>query len=106
MKKRLFAFPLTVCILLCCILTALPAHAAGTGGESAVSSDRNGVVRILAALPDGSANLGSGFAVGQVGEPSAVFVTNKHVVENSTAVYRHHFPPGPHGGDRHRCDPD
>lgn len=81
MKKRLFAFPLTVCILLCCILTALPAHATGTGGESAVSSARNGVVRILAALPDGSANLGSGFAVGQVGEPSAVFVTNKHVVE-------------------------
>ena len=85
--KKLFAFPLTVCILLCCILTALPARAAGTGGESAVSSARNGVVRILAAQPDGSANLGSGFAVGQAGEPSAVFVTNKHVVENSTAVY-------------------
>ena len=85
--KKLFAFPLTVCILLCCILTALPARAAGTGGESAVSSARNGVVRILAAQPDGSANLGSGFVVGQAGEPSAVFVTNKHVVENSTAVY-------------------
>ena len=42
MKKRLFAFPLTVCILLCCILTALPAHAAGTGGESAVSSAATG----------------------------------------------------------------
>lgn len=87
MKKRLFASSLTVCILLCCILTALPAHAVGSDGESAVSSARNGVVRILAALPDGSANLGSGFAVGQAGEPSAVFVTNKHVVENSTAVY-------------------
>lgn len=87
MKKRLFASSMTVCILLCCILTALPAHAAGSDGESAVSSARNGVVRILAALPDGSANLGSGFAVGQAGEPSAVFVTNKHVVENSTAVY-------------------
>ena len=87
MKKRLFASSLTVCILLCCILTALPAHAAGSDGESAVSSARNGVVRILAALSDGSANLGSGFAVGQAGEPSAVFVTNKHVVENSTAVY-------------------
>lgn len=87
MKKRLFASSLTVCILLCCILTALPAHAAGSDGESAVSSARNGVVRILAALPNGSANLGSGFAVGQAGEPSAVFVTNKHVVENSTAVY-------------------
>ena len=87
MKKRLFASSLTVCILLCCILTALPAHAAWSDGESAVSSARNGVVRILAALSDGSANLGSGFAVGQAGEPSAVFVTNKHVVENSTAVY-------------------
>ena len=87
MKKRLFASSLTVCILLCCILTALPAHAVGSDGESAVSSARNGVVRILAALSDGSANLGSGFAVGQAGEPSAVFVTNKHVVENSTAVY-------------------
>ena len=87
MKKRLFACPLAVCILLCCILTALPAQAAGTGSESAVSSARNGVVRILAAKPDGSANLGSGFAVGQAGEPSAVFVTNKHVVENSSAVY-------------------
>ena len=87
MKKRLFTSSLTVCILLCCILTALPAHAAGSDGESAVSSARNGVVRILAALSDGSANLGSGFAVGQAGEPSAVFVTNKHVVENSTAVY-------------------
>lgn len=87
MKKRLFTSSLTVCILLCCILTALPAHAVGSDGESAVSSARNGVVRILAALPDGSANLGSGFAVGQAGEPSAVFVTNKHVVENSTAVY-------------------
>ena len=47
MKKRLFAFPLTVCILLCCILTALPAHATGTGGESAVSSARNGVVHTV-----------------------------------------------------------
>ncbi len=87
MKKRIYTASLALMMLLCSLLI-LPAQAAGTQGDSAVSNARNGVVRILAVLPGGTeASLGSGFAVGEAGEPSAVFVTNKHVVENSEAVY-------------------
>ena len=87
MKKKIYAAPLALLMLLCSLLI-LPAQAAETQGGSAVSNARNGVVRILAVLPGGTeASLGSGFAVGEAGEPSAVFVTNKHVVENSEAVY-------------------
>lgn len=82
MKKR--ASVSLILALLLCALVALPAQAAE---KSAVSQARNGVVRILSVQPDGSANIGSGFAVGQAGEASSVFVTNQHVTAGALAVY-------------------
>lgn len=71
-------------VLLLCALLAFPAQAAE---KSAVSQARNGVVRILSVQPDGSANVGSGFAVGEAGKASSVFVTNQHVTAGAMAVY-------------------
>ena len=82
MKKR--AYVSLILGLLLCALVALPAQAAE---KSAVSQARNGVVRILSVQPDGSANIGSGFAMGQAGEASSVFVTNQHVTAGALAVY-------------------
>lgn len=80
-KKRSISMML---VLLLCALLAFPAQAAE---KSAVSQARNGVVRILSVQPDGSANVGSGFAVGEAGKPSSVFVTNQHVTAGAVAVY-------------------
>ena len=82
MKKKHFIS--VILVLLLCALWAFPAQAAE---QSAVSQARNGVVRILAVQPDGSANVGSGFAVGEAGKPSSVFVTNQHVTAGAAAVY-------------------
>lgn len=82
MKKKHFIS--VILVLLLCVLWAFPAQAAE---QSAVSQARNGVVRILAVQPDGSANVGSGFAVGEAGKPSSVFVTNQHVTAGAAAVY-------------------
>lgn len=80
-KKRSISMML---VLLLCALLAFPVQAAE---KSAVSQARNGVVRILSVQPDGSANVGSGFAVGEAGKPSSVFVTNQHVTAGAVAVY-------------------
>lgn len=82
MKKR-YSVSMVLVLLLCVLLT-FPAQASG---KNIVSSARNGVVRILSVQPDGSANVGSGFAVGEVGKPSSVFVTNQHVTAGASAVY-------------------
>lgn len=82
MKKR--ASVSLILALLLCALLVLPAQAAE---KSAVSQARNGVVRILSVQPDGSANIGSGFAVGEAGKASSVFVTNQHVTAGALAVY-------------------
>lgn len=78
MKKRRSYISLLLCVLIG-ILFALPAQAAE---KNAVDQARNGVVRVLALRNDGSAWLGSAFAVGEAGEPSSVFVTNHHVSAN------------------------
>lgn len=78
MKKRRSYISLLLCVLIG-ILFTLPAQAAE---KSAVDQARNGVVRVLALRNDGSAWLGSAFAVGEAGEPSSVFVTNHHVSAN------------------------
>lgn len=78
MKKRRSYISLLLCVLIGILLT-LPAQAAE---KSAVDQARNGVVRVLALRNDGSAWLGSAFAVGEAGEPSSVFVTNHHVSAN------------------------
>ena len=82
MKKK----PVIVLLLtaLICALLCAPAQAE----ENAAAKARNGVVRILALNYDtGEAALGSGFAVGEAGEPSSVFVTNHHVTAGADAVY-------------------
>lgn len=82
MKKK-HSISIILALLLCALL-AFPAQAAE---KSAVSQARNGVVRILSVQPDGSANVGSGFAVGEAGKASSVFVTNQHVTAGAAAVY-------------------
>ncbi|WP_158099027.1 trypsin-like peptidase domain-containing protein [Flavonifractor sp. An100] len=81
MKKSV---SISLILALLCALLALPAQAAE---KSAVSQARNGVVRILSVQPDGTANIGSGFAVGEAGKASSVFVTNQHVTAGALAVY-------------------
>lgn len=78
MKKKRSYISLLLCVLIG-ILFALPVQAAEA---NAVDQARNGVVRVLALRNDGSAWLGSAFAVGEAGEPSSVFVTNHHVSAN------------------------
>ena len=75
---RAFALVLTL------VLFVTPAMAAGSTG-TAVSEAANGVVRVYAEYDnyyfEGYAT-GSGFGVGEVGEETTYFVTNRHVIEN------------------------
>lgn len=45
---------------------------------------KNGVVRILTVNSDGNAYTGTGFGVGTEGEPTDIFVTNRHVVTDES----------------------
>jgi len=90
--KRILSAIWLLAILLSCVC-AVPASAAESGNK--ISEARNGVVRILSHgyKYDENGNVveffgsGSGFAIGTAGEPSAIFVTNEHVVRNAQEVY-------------------
>lgn len=80
--------------LILAVLAAFFAIPASAAEKSPVDAARSGVVRILAfsiVVEDGEQKLavgsGSGFAVGEAGEPSAYFVTNQHVIEDAFAIY-------------------
>lgn len=77
MKKKAMATGMAV-ILFLAVLFGME-NTAKANGEIAAKS-RNGVVRILVQLPDGSIAFGSGFGVGKAGEATDTFVTNYHVV--------------------------
>lgn len=91
MKKRILAMSLAV--LMACGLMTAPAAAAGSGSP-AVTSARNGVVRVIMTqninvYDAGSEEYlgtvqgyssGSAFGVGTAGKETDVFVTNRHVV--------------------------
>lgn len=77
MKRKIIAI-CTAVILLTGILFCAESTAKADGEAAAKS--RNGVVRILVQLPDGSIAFGSGFGIGKAGEPTDTFVTNYHVV--------------------------
>lgn len=50
------------------------------GKSDAINAARNGVVRVIITDPNGNIlGHGTGFAVGIVGEPAQIFVTNNHV---------------------------
>lgn len=83
MKKRIVSLILALMLILS--LTAC----AKDGGEIARES-RNGVVRIFIESLEGH-GFGSGFGVGEVGEPTKYFVTNWHVV-NPKASNGYHYP--------------
>lgn len=81
MKKRL------MCLLLALLMLALPLSGCGSDGGRAAAESRSGVVRIVALLPDLTTGevyyaTGSAFGVGKAGEPTDVFVTNTHVVQD------------------------
>lgn len=81
MKKRL------MCLLLALLMLALPLSGCGSDGGRIAADSRSGVVRILALLPDLTTGevyyaTGSAFGVGKAGEPTDVFVTNTHVVQD------------------------
>lgn len=77
MKKKAMATGMAV-ILFLAVLFGMESTAKANGEIAAKS--RNGVVRILVQLPDGSIAFGSGFGVGKAGEATDTFVTNYHVV--------------------------
>lgn len=81
MKKRL------MCLFLALLMLALPLSGCGSNGGRMAADSRSGVVRILALLPDLTTGevyyaTGSAFGVGKAGEPTDVFVTNTHVVQD------------------------
>lgn len=81
MKKRL------MCLLLALLMLALPLSGCGSDGGRTAAESRSGVVRIVALLPDLTTGevyyaTGSAFGVGKAGEPTDVFVTNTHVVQD------------------------
>lgn len=82
--KRVVSFLLAVVLVLACACTV---SAAGNKAAEA----RNGVVRILTVGINSNMQLvysvGTGFAIGEAGKPSAIFVTNQHVIENAIAIY-------------------
>lgn len=95
MKRRFLAF-LTAALL---AVTLLAGMAQAAGNSNIAAESRNGVVRVLAAfertlyLYDGSnfeaytsgtvRSSGTAFGVGKAGKETDVFVTNRHVVENT-----------------------
>lgn len=88
--RRILATVFVLAIVLSCFCIASVSAETNTIAEA-----RNGVVRILTHGYEYDANgnrveffsTGSGFAIGTAGEPSAIFVTNEHVVRNSTEVF-------------------
>lgn len=80
MKKT---FSLFLAILLIASLLAIPA--AATQAANVAAESRHGVVRVIAITSETNThvyfNKGSGFAVGDAGESTDIFVTNQHVVE-------------------------
>lgn len=74
------------------LLFALTGTAMASSGGNVAASSRNGVARVLSvyelylegnALGLTSTSVGSSFGVGRAGEETDVFVTNRHVVEDS-----------------------
>lgn len=80
MKK---AFSLFLAVLLIFSLFAIPA--AATQAANVAAESRHGVVRVIAITRESGSqiyfNKGSGFAVGEAGKSTDIFVTNQHVVE-------------------------
>lgn len=80
MKK---AFSLFLAALLVFSLFAIPA--AATQAANVAAESRYGVVRVIAITRETGGqiyfNKGSGFAVGEAGKSTDIFVTNQHVVE-------------------------
>lgn len=82
-------------VLVLILGTVLCIQVLAADDSSDVADARNGVVRILSlswALDEEGNyvtmfSTGSGFAVGTAGEPSAIFATNKHVIEGAFAIY-------------------
>lgn len=71
--------------LLMTLLLVLPIPAEASGRVAAEA--RSGVVRILSIYHNEGYGLGSGLAVGEMGKPSSIFVTNHHVIEDADEVY-------------------
>ncbi len=83
MKKRMLCLLVSLCLVL---FQTAPAFAANS---NAVSEASNGVVQVYAETvrSDGTVAMGVGtaFGVGTVGEPTNIFVTNRHVVTAENA---------------------
>lgn len=72
--------------LLMTALLALPLPAAAR--TNAVSEARNGVVRIINVVDNSNSyGIGSGVAVGELGKPTDIFVTNNHVIDGADKIY-------------------
>ena len=86
MKK--IASLLLALMLLCSLVLPASAAEASSNYTNKASEARNGVVRFFCGeFTDGSAWVGSGFAVGEAGQPAYIFATNHHVVEGADIIY-------------------
>ncbi len=76
MKKRIIS--MIVCLML---LAAILLPASASGAENAAVVDaREGIARVFGIGQDGSTWVGTAFGVGTIGEPTDIFVTNRHCV--------------------------
>lgn len=77
--------------LLMSMLLVLPISA--SAGGNAAAEARNGVVRIFAfdvrngQIVEESMGTGTGFAVGEAGKSTSIFITNNHVVSGCSEIY-------------------
>lgn len=82
-------FPLLLALVLTLSLLMLPASA--TQSSNIAAEARHGVVRVIAITKETSTSVsyskGTGFAVGIAGEPTSIFVTNYHVVDDGLSFY-------------------
>jgi len=85
--KRLFSASLA--LILALTLLCLPVSA--TQAANIAAESRHGVVRVMSITEVTSTTIsygkGSGFAVGNAGDPVSIFVTNQHVVEDGLSHY-------------------
>ncbi len=79
MKKRILCAILCLMMVLSLVPTVAPA-ANAAGDNTAVANARHGVARVFVIGQDGSAGTGTAFGVGTIGEPTDIFITNRHCI--------------------------
>lgn len=75
MFKKLLSW--STALFMICVAMLLPVSA---GSRGVVEKATHGVVRVVSAFDNGNASTGTGFCVGEKGQPVRYIVTNNHVI--------------------------